>query len=177
MNCAITFEFIRQNFKKRIFLLGKMLFIGKLLFKKKINILQFHEDLNFFLVTSKQSAIIEKANMMFLTKEVTEKNQSLKTQMILATTNQNEKVSIEIVWWKNGFFSDHKADFNTIKKIFPENTLMHANQGNISTVNPIQDWLFRGCSRMGGGPKRTPTSLKFVTNILQWWNLVQLYLT
>ena len=97
MNCALTFEFIRQNFKKRIFLLGKMLFIGKLLFEKKINILQFHEDLNFFLVTSKQPAIIEKANMMFLTKEATEKDQSLKTQMILATTNQNEKVSIEIV--------------------------------------------------------------------------------
>ena len=35
--------------------------------------------------------------------------------------------------------------------------------------NPIQDGLFRGCSRMVRGPS--------VTHILQWWNLVQLYLT
>ena len=34
---------------------------------------------------------------------------------------------------------------------------------------PIQDGLFRGCSRMGRGPS--------VTHILQWWNLAQLYLT
>ena len=45
-------------------------------------------------------------------------------------------------------------------------------------LNPIQDGLFRGCLRMGeeGGAKR-PLSLKSVTHILQWWNLVQLYLT
>ena len=42
--------------------------------------------------------------------------------------------------------------------------------------NPIQDGLFRGCSRMGGSQKG-PTSLKSVTHIPQWWNLAQLYLT
>ena len=35
----------------------------------------------------------------------------------------------------------------------------------------IQDGFFRGCSRMGD-PSR-----KFVTHILQWWKLAQLYLT
>ena len=40
--------------------------------------------------------------------------------------------------------------------------------------NPIQDGPFRGCSRMGA--KRSP-SLKFVTHILQKWNLTKLYLT
>ena len=35
--------------------------------------------------------------------------------------------------------------------------------------NPIQDGLFRGCSRMGRAPS--------VTHMLQWWNLAQLYLT
>ena len=45
-----------------------------------------------------------------------------------------------------------------------------------SFFNPIQDGLFRGCSRMGGG-KKAPTSLKSVTHMLQWWNLAQLYLT
>ena len=36
--------------------------------------------------------------------------------------------------------------------------------------NPIQDGHFRDCSRMGWGQKG-PTSLKSVTNIVQWWNL------
>ena len=43
-------------------------------------------------------------------------------------------------------------------------------------VNPIQDGLFRNCSRMGGVFLPTP-SLKSVAHILQWWNLAQLYLT
>ena len=43
------------------------------------------------------------------------------------------------------------------------------------SFNPIQDGLFRGCSRMRG-PK-SPPSLKSGTDILQWWNLAQLYLT
>ena len=38
------------------------------------------------------------------------------------------------------------------------------------SLNPIEDRLFRGCSRMGEGQKGPP-SLKSVTHILQWWNL------
>ena len=55
---------------------------------------------------------------MLLTKEATEKDWSLKTQLILTSTNQNEKVNNESVWQKRGFFSDEKADFNIIKKFF-----------------------------------------------------------
>ena len=41
--------------------------------------------------------------------------------------------------------------------------------------NPFQDEPFRGCLWMGG--KKAP-SLKSITHILQWWNLMaQLYLT
>ena len=47
----------------------------------------------------------------------------------------------------------------------------------LPVFNPIQDGLFRGCSRMGRGSKKAPPSLKFITHILQWWNLAQLYLT
>ena len=52
-----------------------------------------------------------------------------------------------------------------------------------SKINFIQDGLFRGCSQMcwgwggGVGGAKMPPSLKSVTHILQWWNLVQLYLT
>ena len=44
-----------------------------------------------------------------------------------------------------------------------------------SYINPIQDGLFWGCSRMGG--QKGPPSLKSVKLILQWSNLAQLYLT
>ena len=44
-------------------------------------------------------------------------------------------------------------------------------------VNPIQDGLFRGCSRMGG-TLFGPTIPKIChTYPMQWWNLAQLYLT
>ena len=42
-------------------------------------------------------------------------------------------------------------------------------------LNPIQDGLFQGCSRMGVAKK--PPSLKSFTDILQWVNLAQLYIT
>ena len=45
---------------------------------------------------------MEKANMMLLTKEDTEKDRSLKTQM-LVTTAQNETCT-KPIWQKNGFF-------------------------------------------------------------------------
>ena len=42
---------------------------------------------------------------------------------------------------------------------------IHEECGNL---NPIQDGLFRGCSRMGGGGgEKWPPSLKSVTHILQ----------
>ena len=72
--------------------------------------------------------------MMFLSKEATEKDRTLKTQMILTTENQNEKVSNEAIWRKNGYFSDEKSDFNISDKDFPEDCLIYTNQGYISTV-------------------------------------------
>ena len=50
--------------------------------------------------------------MMLRTRKATEKDRSLKTQIILSSTNQKEKVSNKCVWQKNGFFSNEKADFN-----------------------------------------------------------------
>ena len=44
------------------------------------------------------------------------------------------------------------------------------------TVNPIQDGLFRSCSRMVWAFCPPPPSLKSATKIIQWWNLAQLYL-
>ena len=46
----------------------------------------------------------------------------------------------------------------------------------VNCFNPVQDGLFWGCSRMGGGQK-CPHSLNSFTHILQLWNLAELYLT
>ena len=54
--------------------------------------------------------------MVLLTRDETEKYRSLKTQLVLSSTNQNEKVKDEPVCRKNGFFFDKKADFNIFKK-------------------------------------------------------------
>ena len=52
---------------------------------------------------------------------------------------------------------------------------------DLFSVNPIQDGLFWGCSRMGRGLFASPPpSLKSATQILQWWHsstLAQFYLT
>ena len=61
--------------------------------------------------------------MMFLSKEATEKGRSLKTQMILTTSNQSEKATKNI-WRKNGYFKDEKAEFNISKNNFAENSLI-----------------------------------------------------
>ena len=55
---------------------------------------------------SNVSKMLEKANMLLLTKETTEKDRSLKTQLLLSTNYQGtEKVSGEQVWKNAGFFS------------------------------------------------------------------------
>ena len=50
---------------------------------------------------------LEKANMMMLTKEATEKDRSLKTQLLVSTSgNNDDKISGERVWKKDDFFRD-----------------------------------------------------------------------
>ena len=49
------------------------------------------------------------------------------------------------------------------------------------SLNPFENGLFQDCSWIegdggGGGWKKDALSLKFITHILQWWNLL-LYLT
>ena len=77
----------------------------------------------------------DKANMMLLSKEMTDKDRSLKTQLLIRTeNNSDEKVSGEKVWQNDGFFDDIKPDLNLEKKNMPENTLYYVNQGYLSTV-------------------------------------------
>ena len=79
--------------------------------------------------------LLEKAKMPFLTKEGTDKDRSLKRELLLATDSQkNEKISGEPICKKFCYFSNEKDNFNIEKNNFLENTLCYVNQGFLSTV-------------------------------------------
>ena len=74
--------------------------------------------------------ISKKPNMLYLTKEATDKDRKLKMQMIMSTDTDTKNT--QYVWRVDGFFGDQKGDLTVFKKNFPENTLMYSNQGTIS---------------------------------------------
>ena len=76
---------------------------------------------------------LEKANMLLLSKEMTDKDKSMKTRLLYKPKQEN-KLSGEKIWKKDGFFKDVRADLNLEKVNLPENCLFYANQGFLSTV-------------------------------------------
>ena len=75
---------------------------------------------------------LEKANMLLLSKEMTDKDKSMKTQLLYKP--KEDKLSGEKIWKKYGFFKDVKAQLNLEKVNIPENCLLYVNQGFLSTV-------------------------------------------
>ena len=70
-----------------------------------------------FIASATNQNPIQKANMMLLSKEATNKDQSLKMQMMLSldkdiSTNSENKLE------KNGFFGDQRGDFTSKTQIF-----------------------------------------------------------
>ena len=76
---------------------------------------------------------LEKANMLLLSKEMTDKDRSMKTQSMLKSHDEN-RLSGEKIWKKNGFFKDVSPQLNLEKVNIPENCLIYINQGFLSTV-------------------------------------------
>ena len=70
---------------------------------------------------------------MYLSQEVTSKDQQLKTQMAVSFQDDETKNS-EKVWQESGFFDDHRSDLTIQKANFPENTLCYVNQGSVSLL-------------------------------------------
>ena len=56
--------------------------------------------------------------MLTLTKEATDKDRSLKTQLTISSKSSEEKISSERVWRNEGFFKHTKLELNLEKKIF-----------------------------------------------------------
>ena len=73
--------------------------------------------------------------MMLLSKELTDKDRSMKTQLLIRSqSGDDEKLSGEKVWKENGFFKDIRPELNLEKVNMPENCLYYVNQAFLSTV-------------------------------------------
>ena len=72
--------------------------------------------------------------MLFLSKEASNKDESLKIQMMLSMKDDKSESSTERVWRENDFFGDQKTDLTIVKANFPENTLVYVNNGSITPV-------------------------------------------
>ena len=130
------FYSIRSEFKKKVFqCLTKILNIGMLeiMNNLKSELLEIlNSECNFFVC--KPSGPLENASVMVLTKEATDNDRSLKTQLTISSKSSKEKISSERVWSNEGFFKDTKPELKLEKKYTPENALFYINQLYISTV-------------------------------------------
>ena len=73
--------------------------------------------------------------MMVLSKEMTDKDRSMKTQLLIRSSSDgDDKLSGEKVWKNNGFFKDIKPELNLEKVNMSENALYYVNQSFLSTV-------------------------------------------
>ena len=78
---------------------------------------------------------VEKANMLMLTKEAPDKDRSLKTQVLVSTSgNNDDKISGERVRRSDGCVRDVRPNLKQEKQNIPENALMYVRQAFLSTV-------------------------------------------
>ena len=69
---------------------------------------------------------------MFLSKEATKKDESLRMQTMLSLKDdKGDSSSTEKMWKSNGFFGGQKTNLTISKANFSENTLVYVNNGSI----------------------------------------------
>ena len=74
----------------------------------------------------------QKANIMCLSKEVSDAEHTIRLQMVVVDMTDKEKRPSESVWAEDGYFGDINPDFSIHKKDFPENALVYANQAYLT---------------------------------------------
>ena len=72
--------------------------------------------------------------MLFLSKEASNKDVNLKTQIMIAMKEDKAESSTESIWKENGFFKEQRTDLTIGTSNFPENTLVYVNNGSIWPV-------------------------------------------
>ena len=75
----------------------------------------------------------KKASLILLSKEATNKDTQLKTQLVMSFTDDDSKGG-ERICVESGFFGDQRAELTIQKYNFPENSLIYINQATASLV-------------------------------------------
>ena len=76
----------------------------------------------------------KRANLMSLSREITDSEKSIRSQYTVASMEvDGDKRPCEKVWTANGYFGEFKADFTLHKRDFPENCLIYLNQAYVSS--------------------------------------------
>ena len=83
---------------------------------------------------------LEKANMLLLSKEMTDKDKSMKTQLLYKP--KVDKYLGERIWKEDGFFKDVRAKLNLDKVNIPENCLFYVNQGFLTTIKSAEILMY-----------------------------------
>ena len=78
----------------------------------------------FFFIQNPIATKLEKANMMVLSKQMSDKDRSMKTHLLIRSSSDgDDKLSGEKVWKNNGFIKDVKLELNLEKVNMPENAI------------------------------------------------------
>ena len=83
--------------------------------------------------TVQRPGVIQKANVMYLSEEATNKDQSLKMRLLLLSDDK-PSLDTELIWQQNGYFGNQRRELTLNKVNFPENTLIYTNQGSVLTL-------------------------------------------
>ena len=73
----------------------------------------------------------KKASLILLSKEATNKDTQLKTQLVMSFTDDDSK-GLERIWIESGSFGDQRAELIIQKANFPENSLIYINQATVA---------------------------------------------
>ena len=72
-----------------------------------------------------------KSNVFSLSKEYSDSEKTIRSQMVVANVDGTEK-SGEEIWLKEGYFGKLNPEFNCHKNDFPENCLLYINQAYLT---------------------------------------------
>ena len=141
--CNFLYSFFIFSSLQTILLPLREYFLTFASHKQIIVTLFFIRHLYTFLADSRVNSQPKKVSMMFLSKEATNKDQSLKMQMMLSVKDgKTDSAATEKIWKSSGFFGNQRTDLTIAKANFPDNTLVYLNNGSISAAKGGQTAIY-----------------------------------
>lgn len=141
--CNFLYSFFIFSSLQTILLPLREYFLTFASHKQIIVTLFFIRHLYTFLADSRVNSQPKKVSIMFLSKEATNKDQSLKMQMMLSVKDgKTDSAATEKIWKSSGFFGNQRTDLTIAKANFPDNTLVYLNNGSISAAKGGQTAIY-----------------------------------